>query len=242
MSSGHGSPHPEVCLTKTAIHPEMGRSDAAVLVFADSRPTDAARRHGIPRHAVPLPHRHAIGIADVHLFTDRRWSQVPAGLKAVHTQRGRTFSERLENAVAHLFRLGYQRIVIVGRDCPQLTRADVTDAIRLLDGHDLVIGPDHRGGCWLIGLHAANSAILKGVRWRANTDADELRSRAPRCAVLATKYDIDTPADLALVARRFDLGLLLVLSVLRAPSMPRRPGDRARTRVRRLCQMPPPSD
>lgn len=184
-------------------------SPAAILIFAESQQRDR-RRRALPVAASPLLSlpdlRSLAGRAEVHWFTDRPAHAAPAPHLRVHRQRGRGFAQRLENAVDDLAAMGYRRVVIVGRDCPQLSAADVAEALAQLEsGKRLVVGPDHRGGCWLIAVHAADRALLSGVRWQHDTDAGELLSRvAPaQAVVLDTRFDLDDLADLRLLARHF---------------------------------------
>jgi hypothetical protein len=130
-----------------------------------------------------------------------------------HPQRGRDFGQRLENAVEELAALGYDKIVIVGRDCPELSQEDVASALAALDEHRLVIGPDHRGGCYLIAIHARDRQLLHHVRWQNDTDCEALLDRFGRedALVLEVKVDVDGTGDLRLVkrlARLIDVGMV----------------------------------
>ena len=228
----------------------------AVLIFAEAQQRDL-RRRGLPSRAsnlLALPRLDDISAsADVHWFCDRpfeppveRPRDAPLAASQqfiVHRQRGRTFAQRLENAVDDLAQAGYEKIVILGRDCPQLTRDDVTRAIELLDSQRLVIGPDHRGGCWLIALHATDREKLHGVRWRRDTDAAELLSRfgATFTSVLDVKFDLDHAGDLRDLAKVF-APALAVLAFTRCAA----PATTLRIHVplcfvRLSCQIPPPA-
>lgn len=179
------------------------RARTAILLFAEAQQRDL-RRRGLASRLAPLlalPRLQVDG-ADLHWFTDRP-SAAPVGV-CVHRQQGRGFSQRLQNAIDALSAAGYEQIVIVGRDCPQLTTDDISRAIELLVTRRLVIGPDHRGGCWLIGFRVADRARLRGVTWQHDTDARQLRQRFNGdAAELEIKFDIDHTGDLALLARHF---------------------------------------
>ncbi len=98
-------------------------------------------------------------------------------------------------------RAGPGPVVIVGTDLPDIARAHVAAAFRLLGGHAAVLGPATDGGYWLIGM-ARRPRVPRpfgGVRWSgphalADTLAN-LRGRPVAC--VATLSDVDTPADLA---------------------------------------------
>jgi hypothetical protein len=141
---------------------------------------------------------------DVHLFTSVQPPASKSGSCTVHLQKyiGTSFGERLESAVECLAALGYRKIVIVGSDCPSLTAEDVSNAFRLLDHKRLVLGPDHRGGCYLIGLHGEDRLQFASIRWHQNTDFAELLQRCGESstAQLPVQQDLDTLEDIRLLA------------------------------------------
>lgn len=216
----------------------------AILIFAEGQARDLRRRGlssraagilGLPR--VALAARSAR--ADVHWFSDHP-SRPPRAGVVVHRQHGRSFGERLGNAVNELSAQGYDRLIIVGRDCPQMTGNDVSTAIDALDTSRLVIGPDHRGGCWLIGLHTADRAQLASIRWQQDTDAAELMSRFSECRItlLAQKIDVDSTADLLHLARVGALPEGLINSPV---AVQVRHIVRFLSHLRQFLQLPPPA-
>lgn len=223
----------------------------AVLIFADNLGTDLARRRLPPAAERLLSGDRAakrLNGADVHLFTtgitDAGTEQQPR----VHAQSGATFAERLENATATLTSLGYDEIVMIGRDCPELCERDIRIAFAQLARKRLVLGPDHRGGCYLIAFRAADCALLQRISWRQNTDCAQLRARCTEGDVLllTAKHDLDSWADVRALARssgdaiarcaRFLLNLISA-----APAESATPFvDLAWQFVRVRGQMPPP--
>src|SRR3954463_8606445 len=103
----------------------------AVLVFADSLAKDLARRAWSKRLSalLNLPRFDSQQIhADVHLFTTGIATRLPFSGATVHAQRGQSFGERLSNAFDELAQRGYDQIVIIGRDCPELGAVDILDS------------------------------------------------------------------------------------------------------------------
>ena len=232
-----------------------GRSEQrAVLVFADALAADLARRRW-PESFQPLLQTQTFdgewsAGADVHLFTAAGITlpDLPASI-TIHAQQGATFAERLENAVETLAKLGYTQVVIVGRDCPDLEAADIERAFEQLDDHKLVLGPDHRGGCYLIALHLSDRSMLKGICWQQNTDCAELARRfgAAQTALLPVKLDLDSVADIRLLARSTSRWRYLAAELLRSLASSATPflfqpfiSSQAFLRV--LWQLPPPYD
>jgi glycosyltransferase A (GT-A) superfamily protein (DUF2064 family) len=179
----------------------------ALLIFADSAHTDCQRR-GWPSTFRILLETHALGFeeqtgCDVHVFTSRDSHRVVPPSWCVHNQAGASFGQRLEHAIEHLAGIGYQEIVIVGSDCPDLAEGDVVHAFELLRQHRLVLGPDHRGGCYLIAIHSNDQRKLHGIRWQRNTDFRQILDRFGNQDVcrLSVKIDLDSLSDVWLLAR-----------------------------------------
>jgi glycosyltransferase A (GT-A) superfamily protein (DUF2064 family) len=178
----------------------------ALLIFADSAHTDCKRR-GWPSAFRSLLETQRfeveenVGI-DLHLFTTGGPQGPLSSSVRVHLQEGTTFGQRLENAIDALTRIGYQEIVIVGRDCPDLGQSDIAAAFEQLRQHRLVLGPDHRGGCYLIGIQANDREKLHGIRWQRNTDFRQILNRFGNQEVvrLCVKIDLDSLSDVWLLA------------------------------------------
>lgn len=197
----------EALIIANPVGPRGNRN--ALLVFADPVALDLQRR-GWSQAAAPLFQLSEAQLSsgdgskwDVHFFSS---GPVPGHLPAdwqAHRQRGRAFGERIENALHDLCASEYERVVVVGRDCPDLTAGEISTAFDHLEADSsVVLGPDQKGGCYLIGIHAADVGCLHDIRWRQNTDLAEIASRfAPVLTfVLPAKIDLDSAADLALFA------------------------------------------
>ena len=65
---------------------------------------------------------------DIHFFTTDGSSCQDEPPLHVHPQEGTSFGQRLENAIECLAQKGYEEIVIVGRDCPDLEQHDILQA------------------------------------------------------------------------------------------------------------------
>lgn len=228
------------------------RKRTAILIFARSVRMDLARR-GWPRSMIGLFRLPLLGQrfedADLHLFTSPdEAAALPGGSEPLtcHIQQAGTFSRSLASAVEELSAEGYSRIVIVGRDCPDLDAEDVRRAVRALSRSRLVLGPDHKGGVYLIGLHACDRGLLTKVRWRRNTDCRQLLELfGPEHALLlSVKQDLDDLNDLRLLAASAGLLSGHARQALRllAPALPRSivPPPNTCDRQRTDWQIPPP--
>lgn len=85
----------------------------------------------------------------------------------VMAQRGEDLGQRMTRALEDTFRLGYESVVVVGSDLPDLPPRLLDAAItRLRSGNtDLVLGPSADGGYYLIGMNRLWPAVFEAIEW-----------------------------------------------------------------------------
>lgn len=107
---------------------------------------------------------------------------------------------------------GEERTVLVASDSPQLDGGVVQEAFRALEEHELVFGPTHDGGYYLIGMRGWHD-VLHNIPMSTNTVLDDIAARARASGLsvgwVETTFDVDEAEDLdylrGLVTRRADL-------------------------------------
>ena len=67
-------------------------------------------------------------------------------------QVGNSFEERFLNAIQNLFELGYNEVITIGNDSPELQNQHIHQALTVLKTNDMCFGPSHDGGFYLWGL------------------------------------------------------------------------------------------
>lgn len=121
-------------------------------------------------------------------------------------QIGADLGERLTSATQWAAKQGYTKILFVGSDSPTLPVSYISQAIRLLDSRDTVIGPSTDGGYYLIGFSAEALAttvlhVFKEIAWSTADVFQQTVTRIHEAEVtlglLPPWYDIDTAEDLA---------------------------------------------
>lgn len=117
-------------------------------------------------------------------------------------QNGADLGERLARFAEEVFGGGQARsLVVVGSDQPLVPVARLDEAHQALeDGADCVLGPDHGGGYYLIGLARSvpalfTSVVMSSTGMCAATEA-QARARGLRIVRLPPHGDVDVPADL----------------------------------------------
>ncbi len=136
-----------------------------------------------------------------------RKTNLPFVLCSEKDQCGATFAERFTNAIAALFDKGYEKIITIGNDSPNLRSADIIEASKKLVDNDIVIGPSMDGGIYLMGLHKG-SFIKKNflqLPWQTNQLAKTLINTILDNGLVlkSLRYlrDIDTIHDLKRFSR-----------------------------------------
>jgi uncharacterized protein len=130
------------------------------------------------------------------------------GDRELARQCGSDLGERLVVAFAEriMFHLA-EKIVAIGSDDPDLSRADVECAFRLLDSVDWTIGPATDGGYYLIGCRGGSfdPAVFRGIPWGTadvfSSTLEIIRARLASVAILPPRTDLDRLADLRAFAR-----------------------------------------
>lgn len=64
----------------------------------------------------------------------------------------RPFGEQLQTAVRAVLSQGYEHVIVIGDDCPDLRVSDLRRAAAALESGQLPVGYDQRGGVFLLGL------------------------------------------------------------------------------------------
>lgn len=99
--------------------------------------------------------------------------------------------------------------LVIGTDAPTLPLTHLASGREALQGADIVLGPSSDGGYYLIGARRTAPGMFDGVRFSTRyTLADTRRACAAAglsVALLSPWYDVDTPADLALLRAHLTL-------------------------------------
>lgn len=113
-------------------------------------------------------------------------------------QRGETLGLRMADAIARLLSIG-ERAVIIGTDVPDISREHVAEAFAAMESSDLVLGPAHDGGYYLIGMKRSWPRLFEGIAWSTKDVFRETLQRASQFGLsvhlLPELYDIDTIED-----------------------------------------------
>jgi rSAM/selenodomain-associated transferase 1 len=133
---------------------------------------------------------------------------------SIVAQEGDGLAAGLTSVFAH-FAEGYRtnalqrRIIAFNSDSPHLPRSVLEDAFETLAAHDVVVGPTHDGGYYLVGAKASHPTLFAGDGMGTSSALERLlaRARALELSVgfAARFYDIDVADDLTRLAEELRL-------------------------------------
>ncbi len=114
-------------------------------------------------------------------------------------QEGRELGERMHHAFRCLFARGYDRMVLVGSDCPYLDRVIIAEAFEALVHSDVTLGPATDGGYYLIGLRRPCQGLFREMAWSTPEVCQETINRCGAANLLVHLLpelsDVDTYED-----------------------------------------------
>jgi rSAM/selenodomain-associated transferase 1 len=129
---------------------------------------------------------------------------MPDGFRLT-AQRGSNLGERLADALAYHFKLGYRKVVIMNSDGPTLPLTNLEQAFSKLDHADVTLGMGHDGGYYLIGMKQHQPEIFEDIAWSTTNVISQTLTACHRLLLkvhqLPVWYDVDVEADLERLRR-----------------------------------------
>lgn len=117
-----------------------------------------------------------------------------------HQQSEGDLGEKMKSALAESFMAGFEKVIMIGTDCPDLDRFILDRAFQQLDRNDLVLGPTEDGGYYLIGLNRLIAELFIGISWSTAEVLAQTQAIASKLhlnvSYLPILHDIDRPEDL----------------------------------------------
>ena len=115
-----------------------------------------------------------------------------------HLQNGNDLGIRMHNAFQQAFSTGYEKVVIIGSDLPDLTSEHINKAFKKLNSNDVVMGPAEDGGYYLLGMKKLYVNIFQNKDWGTSTVRKDTLNDLQNESVflLETLNDVDVFDDI----------------------------------------------
>lgn len=107
---------------------------------------------------------------------------------------------KMATAFKENFDSGFEKIVIIGSDCAEISEEDIQNAFQALDESEVVIGPAIDGGYYLLGMRTFIPSLFQDKSWSTpdliNETISTLKKQHISFSLLKEKSDIDFEEDL----------------------------------------------
>ncbi|MEL7118012.1 MAG: DUF2064 domain-containing protein [Bacteroidota bacterium] len=139
----------------------------AILYF--SRSAESERRY---KHWFSSKNEAKNQVLAEALIQQSKLAAQKTGLPVFHfhegNQKGANFGERLANAYQEIFNQGYDAVVAIGNDIPELHKTNWNWVFDQLSQGNNILGPTTKGGAYLIGLtkKAFNKSTFQALPWQ----------------------------------------------------------------------------
>jgi len=115
-------------------------------------------------------------------------------------QEGEDLGIRMRNAFQNGFNEGYENIILIGSDLPNISKEIIDTGFDTLQNNDVVFGPAEDGGYYLVGLSKMNPTIFENKPWSHSellaVTLAQLKEQQQSIGFIETLNDIDTFEDL----------------------------------------------
>jgi rSAM/selenodomain-associated transferase 1 len=136
-------------------------------------------------------------------------AQLAGNETKVVAQKGEGLAAGLGSVFAYFAGVHRRRTIAFNSDSPHLPRSVLAEAFETLAAHDVVVGPTHDGGYYLVGAKASHPTLFAGDGMGTTSALETLLLRARAlelCVGFATPfYDIDVADDLTRLAAELRL-------------------------------------
>ncbi len=141
---------------------------------------------------------------DRHLFYDSNISEDDSW--STHSfekklQSNGDLGHRMEAAFTNVLSDGNSTIII-GSDCPEISPQLIEEAYNKLELVDVIIGPTHDGGYYLLGMKDLHPSLFRDIEWSSSTVFDDTIEKIKSAGLLYTqlpiRHDMDEVSTLEL--------------------------------------------
>lgn len=106
--------------------------------------------------------------------------------------------EKMKNAFSEIFKMDYEKAVIIGSDMFDLDKNDLDLAFNSLQANDITIGPATDGGYYLLGMKELNNNVFQNKEWGTNSvlkaTLEDLKNK--KYILLEERNDVDYFEDI----------------------------------------------
>ncbi|SRX54367.1 DUF2064 domain-containing protein [Aequorivita sp. CIP111184] len=136
-------------------------------------------------------------------------SGLPYFLFSEEEQKGATFGERYTNAIQFVYDQGFENVITVGNDTPQLQTRQLVETAEKLEKNPIILGPSKDGGYYMMGLNKSQFSVETFLKlpWQTSQLTKHisrlLTAKKVKIVFLKILNDIDSISDIKSVLNGF---------------------------------------
>ncbi len=180
----------------------MNFSKTAILIFANSAQQEAVNK--------PFSKSSALfDVLNKQTLQKVKRSGLPYFLFSEEEQLGETFGERYTNAIQFVYDQGFENVITVGNDTPQLQTSQLIETAKKLEKNPIILGPSKDGGYYMMGLNKSqfNLETFLNLPWQTSQLTKRisrlLAAEKIKIVFLKILADIDSISDVKSVLNGF---------------------------------------
>jgi len=116
------------------------------------------------------------------------------------SQTGNNLGEKMSNAFRKIFGLGFDKVILLGTDIPDISKVFLSKSFFELEKNDVVIGPSNDGGYYLLGMNKFYPNIFDDIKWGTESvfekTIDKIHENNLSYTTIDKLTDIDVKEDL----------------------------------------------
>lgn len=187
----------------------MNVKKTAILIFANSAQKEAVNK--------PFSKSSALfNELNKQTLLKVKRSGLPYFLFSEEEQTGATFGERYTNAIQFVYNQGFENVITIGNDTPQLQTSQLVETAQKLENNSIILGPSKDGGYYMMGLNKSqfNLNTFLNLPWQTSQITKRisrvLAAQKIKIVFLKMLAEIDTISEIKNVLEGFrDIGFTL---------------------------------
>lgn len=149
-------------------------TSTAILIFTQEASKEATRKMLTPSKNQGV---NRLVFDKLNHFVERTVTEAASktnNLQVFHSKQlikasNRSFGQQLSAAIQVVFERGFEKVICIGNDCPALNKNRILEATEKLQVVDTVVGPDNRGGVYLLGISSKSFKpdVFENLAWQS---------------------------------------------------------------------------
>jgi hypothetical protein len=126
-------------------------------------------------------------------------TKLPYFISDENTQQGDSFGGKLSHAIQSVLDKGFDKVIVLGNDSPGLRFTHLHEAFMELQDKSVVLGPDFKGGTYLMGISRVsfNKEAFAKIDWQTPKVFEQLEAlySTQKIGITAPLADCNTKSD-----------------------------------------------